>query len=64
MEDVICVVERQEDYWCESSTICLKLVFRELNNSMLKQHKFPSIQSENDHSTASANNTEKETVVV
>ena len=64
MEGIVFVDERQEHYWYDSSTMSLKLVFQEVNDSMLKDHRSPSIPNHNDNPTTSVANTENETVMV
>ena len=60
MEDVTCVEERQEDHWCDSSACSLKSSCWEFNDSMLKDHRFPSIPNENHHFTTSGSNAKTE----
>ena len=52
MEDVICVAERQEDNWFNSSTFIPKSAFWEFSDSMLNDYRLPSIPNENHQLTS------------
>ena len=64
MEDTVCVEEWKEDHWCDSSTFSLKSKFLELDDSMITDHRSPSIPNEKHHPKMSRSNTEKKTVIV
>ena len=49
IENALCVEERQEEYWCDSPTVSLNLVFWKLDASILKNHRSPGTPNEKHH---------------